>query len=174
MTMKDAIRRWDAKDAEVIEEVYNRFSREPDFVWNLIVFLPDVDLQQGSTWLLKRYLEHKGKLSEEQTSALLSALTNMQHWEAQLHILQCLPFMSIPKKESKRLHDFLRTTIKSERKFVRAWAYGGLIEVGEQFHEFRDSDLEIIANAYKSEGGSICARIRQAARKSLFWTEVIK
>lgn len=173
MTMKTAIHNWDYKDVEFIEAIYFQFSGDNDFIEKLIEFFSHVDLQRGSTWLFKRYLEQKGTLSEEQVSALLSSLNLMQHWEAQLHILQCLPYLIIPKKESAKLHNVLLATINSEHKFVRAWSYGGLIELGEQYPEFRADDLKIIKKAYKNESGSVCARIRQAIKKRPFWSDIL-
>jgi hypothetical protein len=112
MTMKAAIQEWDNKNAEDIEAVYMQFSGDNDFTENLIEFLPDKGLQRGTTWLIKRHFEQKGTLSEEKVSTLISSLNMMQHWEAQLHILQCLPYLVIPEKDSKRLHDFLLVAIK--------------------------------------------------------------
>lgn len=171
--MKTAIENWDGKDVDVIQSIYDQFSNDEKFAARLLEYLPVLNLQRGSTWLIKRYLENKGVLSESQVYSLLSKSSIMQHWEAQLHVLQCLPFVKIPKKVSDIVYDFLKSAIKSDRKFVRAWCYGGLIELSEQHIEYRENCRKIVLKGYRSEGGSIGARIRQATKKRPYWIEVL-
>ncbi len=173
MTLKTDIANWDAKDVSVIQSVYDQYSESESFADQLINMLMDEPVQRGATWLIKLFLENKNVMTEGQVALLLDALPVMNHWEAQLHILQCLPYVKIPEKNVGAVHRNIMDITTSDAKFVRAWAYGGLIEVSEQYREYREKSRKIIQKAYSSEAGSICARIRQASKKRPYWQEIL-
>ena len=100
MSFKQEIASWDGKSASDIGAIYSRHSDDDTFVLKLIEFSLQTDLQKGATWLLKRYLENNRKLTASEIAALFKRLPELEQWEAKLHMLQCIPYVSsIRKKE---------------------------------------------------------------------------
>lgn len=172
MTLKTDIANWDAKQVEVIQAIYDKYSADERFTHSLVAMLNDPKAQRGATWLLKHHIENKHPLPSKHVTQLLRALEIMEHWEAKLHILQCLPFVEISAECADKLHNILKTFTQSDQKFVRAWAYGGLIELSEQYTDYREDSRKIVKKAYDHEAGSVCARIRQASKKRPYWQNI--
>ena len=76
-----------------------------------------------------------------------------------LHLLQCLHYLSIPDEDRVVLEQFLDACVRSEKKFVRAWAYSGYHELALRFPQYRDAVDGMLARAAGSESASVRARI---------------
>ena len=96
MTLASAIAAWDGKSADDIESVGEAHSGAATYLSELVEHAVREDLQRGATWLLLAALRGGRKLSEAQERALLSDLSPIQDWETRLHVLQSLPYLTIP------------------------------------------------------------------------------
>ena len=159
-TLSGEIAAWDGKSAAVLQSTYERHSAEEGFVATILAHISDVELQRAATWLLKKYLEVGNSLSVAGCRAVLGMLSGQEHWEAKLHILQCLPYLDISEDDSVGVEQFLDACLESERKFVRAWAYNGFNELALHFPRYRDEVDRMLARAGESESASVRARIR--------------
>jgi len=164
-TLSEEIASWDGKSAAVLQATYERHSAEMGFVATILAHISDVESQRAATWLLKRHLEAGNSLSVAGCRTVLGRLSVQEHWEAKLHILQCLPYLDIPEDDIVGLEQFLEACLESERKFVRAWAYNGLNELALRFPRYREKVDGMLARAGESESASVRARIRNMRKR---------
>lgn len=151
---------WDGRSTAALQSIHERHSVEEDFVAAILVHLADANLQWGATWLLKRHLELGNPLSAPECRSILGSLSAQQDWESKLHLLQCLPHLTIAHEDRAGLERFLEACVRSDRKFVRAWAYSGYNELALRFPQYREAVDGMLARAAASESASVRARIR--------------
>ena len=150
----------DGKSAAALQSTYERHRTEEDFVATILAKVADAESQRAATWLLKKHVEAGNSLSAADCRTVFGVLPCQDHWESKLHILQCLPYLDIGEDDCAGLENFLRACIRSERKFVRAWAYNGFNELAMRFAQYREEVDGMLARAAESEAASVRARIR--------------
>jgi hypothetical protein len=160
MGLQQDLKSWDGKSKDDIETVFFHHQHDPDLVANLILHLSDHTLQAAASWLLKRYLESGQKLNQKQIKTIYSRLPLLEHWQAKLHILQCMSYMPIDKETIDCVYPFLRTHLTDDNKFVRAWSYHGFYELARQHPEYYDETRQYFDMALQDEAPSVRARIR--------------
>ena len=151
---------WDGKSTAALQSIYRRHGADEDFVATTLVLVADVNLQRAATWLLKRHLKLGNPLPADECRSILGSLSRQQDWESKLHLLQCLPYLSIADEDRVGLEQFLDACVRSDKKFVRAWAYSGLGELALRFPQYRETVEGMLARAGASETASVRARIR--------------
>ncbi|WP_298862440.1 hypothetical protein [uncultured Gimesia sp.] len=168
MSLQQEIAVWNGKSVEDLEEIYERHGSETGVGVELVLLLKEPALQRGVSWLLKRYLEEGkgGALSTDDLNRVFESLSDLEEWESKLHLLQSLPFLTIGKRNVKRVESFLRGCVESENKFVRAWAYNGFYELALQHPKYQTEVDQILGHAMQDEAASVKARIRNI-RKDL-------
>ncbi len=165
MSIPLEIAEWDGKSAYGIAEIFDRHHQDGSFVSGLIKLVGNSSSQKGATWLLKRYLESKGKISSIEVNGIFGALADLEGWESKLHILQCLPFLGIGKSNKIEVESFLRDCLTGSNKFVRAWAYNGFYELAVQYPEYEKEAKQFFEMAMRDEAPSVKARIRNIMKK---------
>ena len=158
--LSEEIGSWDGKSTAVLQSIYERHSAEEDFVATVLAHVADVESQRAATWLLKKHLEAGNSLSAADCRTVMGALSDQDHWESKLHVLQCLPYLELREDDCAGLENFLDACIRSEKKFVRAWAYNGFNELSIRFPRYREQVDGMLARAADSEAASVRARIR--------------
>jgi hypothetical protein len=165
MSFESDVRGWDGKSAAAIEQVYTRASSEPTFVPDMMALIREPDAQLGASWLLKKHLENGNEIKATEAASLFQSLHRLKHWEARLHVLQCLSRIRVPSRFRRKTETFLRSCLEEENKFVRAWAYSGLYELAAQFPQYRVEVGELLEAALDSEAASVKARVRKCLAK---------
>ena len=165
MTLEHEIAAWDGKSAADIEEIYLQYANAQTFVAELISLIAQDAAQTGATWLLKRYLEDGWPIGQTAVNQIYQHLPQQTHWEAKLHLLQCLPVLSIAPSVTKSVHHFLDTCVVDPNKFVRAWAYNGFYELARQHPQFQPEARQRLTAALQEEAASVKARIRNIFKK---------
>ena len=165
MALSEEIASLDGNSAAALQSTYERHCAEEGFVATILGHVADAELQRAATWLLKKHLEAGNSLGPFGCRAVFGALSVQDHWESKLHILQCLPYLDIPENESAGLERFLEACLKSDNKFVRAWAYSGFNELSLRFPRYRDRVDGMLARAGESEAASVRARIRNIRKR---------
>ncbi len=155
------IGQWDGKSAAAIGAVYDQFGDDPAFAATLVDLCALPPLQKGATWLLKRHLEQGNALDDAQTAQLFAQLGELKHWASQLHVLQSLPYLTIPASQKAAVEAFVRAGLMQRKTFVRAWAYNGLYELAVRYPEYRAEAEEAFVQALQEESASVKARIRR-------------
>jgi hypothetical protein len=167
MSLRDEIASWDEKDAVAIGNVYHRYSSDDSFLADVVSLLPEPPLQRGATWLLKHHFEvDGGEIDSNLAQQIYGEVTGLQHWESRLHVLQCMQYLPIPKRNLKTVERFVRDGLVDEIKFVRAWAYNGFGELARQYPKYRDEAQRLCENALLHEtAGSVKARVRRVLKQ---------
>ena len=165
MSIEQEIMAWDGKSADDIRVVYKAYREQPGFADTIINLTDDEHYQKGATWLLKAWLESGNKLKKSQIAKIYGLLNKLRHWEAKLHLLQCIPFMPIETTDRKSIDTFLRATLTDANKFVRAWSYNGFYELAAQHPEYKEEVKKFFEMAMRVEAPSVKARIRIIMKK---------
>lgn len=165
MGIKQEIINWDGKSSHDITAIYDLYSKQDLFSSKLIEFTQQPELQKGATWLLKHHLECGWKIPTKEITKIYKLLPNLEHWEAKLHILQCIPYMPINKTSNKHVELFLRKCLLDNNKFVRAWAYNGFYLLSVQHPTYQQETQQLFELAMKDEAASVKARIRNIMKK---------
>lgn len=160
MSIEQALAVWDGKSADDIRAIYEFYLKEAKFIDSIVNLTKTESYQNGSTWLLKAWLEDGNRLDGHQIKAIYNCLDNLCRWEAKLHLLQSIPFMPIDHPEKKHVDRFLRLTLIDTNKFVRAWSYNGFYELAKQHPEYISEAKQFFDMAMRDEAPSVKARIR--------------
>ncbi len=160
-TLDNALSQCDASSADELSLIYARFHDDKKFVGNLLSLLASPQTELATSWLIKRYLEDGGTLSDKQVKKLVKMANDFKHWPSTLHFLQSLPMLTIPGDVSEKLHAYLMQKLQEKNKFIRAWAYGGFHILGQQHENFRSEAEAILDLAMQDEAPAVKARIRR-------------
>lgn len=170
-----ALRRFDGKHSEplvsVADDIISSGGRFDELL--AIAEQDDVKLQVAATWVLKRCCGNGISFGPQTTNGLIELLSRVSHWEAQLHLLQIIPSLTIPPDKISKLWRTLIELTDDPNNFVRAWSYNLLAEIGNQQSRRRKKVLELLESAEQDKAASVRARIRQI-RKRLPWTRTIE
>ena len=165
MDLQQDIKCWDGKSKDDIETIFFRHQHEPDFVTNLILYLNDLTLQAAASWLLKRYLESGKQIHQKQIKTIYLQLPQLAHWQAKLHILQCMSHLPIDSESKDSIYPFVRRHLSDDNKFVRAWSYHGMYELARQHPEYHNETQQYFDMALHDEAPSVRARIRNLLKQ---------
>ena len=156
---------WDGRSVAALLSTYERHCAEEDFVATILLHIADADSQRAATWLMKKHLEAGNSLSAVECRAIIGRLSAQHHWLSELHLLQCLPYLSILEEDSADIEKFLDACVESDKKFVRAWAYNGFNELSLRFPRYREMVDGMLARVSKTETASVRARIRNIRKR---------
>lgn len=160
MNIEQEIKSWDGKSSSDILSIYDRHKGHHGFARKIIELSQKAEYQTAATWLLKHYLESDQNLAAKEVKKLFKALSTLKSWGSKLHVLQCIPYMSIGRSQKKDVEAFLRLCLSDSNKFVRAWAYNGFYELACQHSEYKEEAKLFLELAMKEEAPSVKARIR--------------
>lgn len=168
MSLMADITDWKSSTAAAMLSVYSKYSNDSRFIKTLIEALTIPACQRAASWLIKHYLEDKQHnqphhFSAEFCNSFYASVSVLQHWEAKLHILQCMEKINIPEHQKQNVYSFLQQCATSDNKFVRAWAYSGLQVFASRFTDVEANVYEQLKSAYESEkAASVKVRLRKA------------
>ncbi len=156
---------WDGKSSDDIQKIYCQHENSFSFIDDIVTMIVSATEEKAATWMLKHYLEKGNALSAEQVHSVYHSLRKLTLWEAQLHILQCMPYMPVQNRDKNVVDAFIRKNLISDNKFVRAWAYNGLYELTVYFPELTEEVKQLFSMALRDEAASVKARIRNIMKK---------
>lgn len=160
MTLRAAIAACDSKSTSELQEVFEQHETLVDLIPNLAKFSEDPKLEIAATWLIKRAVD-KGHRPDSETEARILRLLPVAHtWQARLHVLQCIPKLTISKAVQTDIARTLYRLSKDRNNFIRAWAYSGLFYLSEQHRQHRARVDSILHRARQSESPAVKARLR--------------
>lgn len=155
---------WDMKSSDRIHEIYRRHSEDTGFLAESIRLTGSAVHQRGATWLLKHHVvDGAATIPPKDVADLCAVLPTLDHWEAKLHVLQCLSVLPVSESEAGRVHHFLELCLGEEAKFVRAWAYSALHHLAVRFPDYRAGTTAALEAALRQEtSAAVKVRIRKA------------
>jgi hypothetical protein len=159
------LRKWDGKKVGFLEEIYEERAEDGMF-WEKIVFLAEQekDLQKAATWLIKHHYDLRNELPQKIINQLLVMCNDLESWEAQLHVLQLLPFVAIAQDYMQIVEYFVRTSLQSKHKFVRAWTFQGFFEIVKIIPEYAQELYRLCQEALPTESASVQSKLRKVIR----------
>ena len=157
-----ALRSFDGRDAEQGNRIVEANEPTTELFRELLdrIGKGDRDQQSGGTWLIKAYLEHGARLDRALVGQLGGILEKLSDWEGQLHVCQCVRFLSVPQRNTGQFARFLRSCMNSEIKFLRAWAYDAFFRLGQQHPRFAEEVQLLLDQAARDPAPSVRARVR--------------
>ncbi len=162
--LSQALQAWDDKTTSKLGEMYPHYSNHPEFPGWLIALLKQQTTEVGASWLLKHHLEQGGQLSNSEINSFMSSYHQFTFWSSRLHWLQSLPYFKIARRHIDKIEALLRYAISDDNKFVRAWAYNGLVHLAVSFEDLREEVLSLCELALNDESASVKSRIRNAVK----------
>ncbi len=144
-----------------LELLYSVHNKSDTFVTDILYQLKRAQTEKQASWLLKKYFGTQENISHQLNDEVLQAMLIVQHWEAQLHLLQTLPYLTIPKSTAPIIKKHLLSLTENNNKFIRAWAYNGLHVLQSQYPQYRYDIMPRLKKALLDESPSVQARIRQ-------------
>ncbi|MGP1272939.1 MAG: hypothetical protein ACTS22_06365 [Phycisphaerales bacterium] len=164
MTLRTDILAWDGRSADDIAAVFDRHAGSRGFAGRLIGLAEAPALERGATWLLKRALERGDiTLTADQAQSFYAMARSLSDWGACLHLMQCVPFVPIPRASAPALARMLDRLLSDRRAIVRAWAYWGYHELALAHPRYRAEAESLLRDATESESaGSVRVRVRLA------------
>lgn len=165
MNIHKLIASWDGKSTDELGEIYCNYNMQSDFIKEIVGLIEEVSYQKGAIWLLKKWLESDNQLEDRFIRSIYGSLPVLDCRESKLHILQCIPYMPIKPECKGAVESFLRVTLTSSNKFVRAWSYNGFYELALQYPEYVEETKQFFELALRDEAASVKARIRNIMKK---------
>lgn len=167
MVLRDILLAWDGKKTEPLQAAFEAGQADPEFMPSLVFFLGEETLQPAASWLLKRGVE-QGELPDPAlTELLLGFLPICRHWATRLHLLQILPYLTLPQSRKVEVETFVRDAMADKNKFVRAWSYSGFYHLAVCFPEYREALPSLLERGLAEEAASVKARIRRLLKQGL-------
>lgn len=170
MNLADDIVAWDSKDITHISRVYAACYQHPESIASLITLTASEPHQDGATWLFKHAIDEGDLIPEAiepdlivEFCASLKVLTN---WPAQLHALQILTAVPIPRKCTPLVEDFARACMTSKKTFVRAWSYTTLSRATQHDPKKHAKTIKLLNDTLSDDTtpASVKARIRNTLK----------
>jgi len=178
---------WDGKTVEELADLYAIYHQNPEFDTLLNECLKSLDptVQIAGSWMLKYHIEEGGlkkytkmrlkgksirnpetelKLSKY-LSILIQNIKAESPWEVKLHLFQVLRYIEIGSDDEESLKAIVDIGLKSDKKFVRAWAYDGLYRLMLQYPKYENEFEKVISQALAKESGAVMARIRNILKE---------
>ncbi|MDF9794877.1 hypothetical protein OKW21_000140 [Catalinimonas alkaloidigena] len=160
-SLQQVLSDWEGKKVDMLKRAYQKYHDQPFFVEEILSSLNSEAEQKAASWLLKHHLEQAYSLSSKEILTLTHHLQHISGWESRRHLLQILPLIDIPKEAQLAVEDFVRESLPSDNKFVRAWAIQGMYELSRQRPELQKEVYFLCEKAMQTEAASVKARVRK-------------
>ena len=85
-----------------------------------------------------------------------------------MHVLQMMDTLDVPSELAAPLMDALAAQASGANTFIRAWSIHGATALADQHPAYRDSALDLLAQAEQDAAPSVRARLRKT-RQAFDW-----
>ncbi len=170
MTLAHDIAQWDSKDARAIKRVYANHYEQQGFHESLLLLFPSIEHQDGATWLFKHAIDEGDLVPEsidpKHIKGMCASLDALETWASQLHVLQILSVVPIPKSCTDPIESFARSCMSSKKSFVRAWSYSALFAATRTDPKKHKKTITLLESTLNdgSAPASVKARIRNVLK----------
>ncbi|WPP53048.1 hypothetical protein [Catalinimonas niigatensis] len=161
LTLQQVLSGGEEQQVATLKSIYRQQQGREYFVRDLLSLLGMETYQKAASWLLKHHIEQGNALTDQEMWVLAENMQPTYGWESRLHLLQILPFITIPPDAQLRVEDFVRASLSSANKFVRAWAIQGLYELSHGRPDLQREVSFLCEKAMQTEAPSVKARVRK-------------
>lgn len=156
-----ALLAWDGKYMAYLSGLYDQQMEKEVFFEDITeLFVQVPSLQKATSWLFNHHYEQKGQLKASMIERIYGNCGKLKDWEAILHVLQLLPFITLAMEQVETVELFIRKQVKHPNKMVRAWALNGLHVLMKYVPELKEELAFQCEQALYSEAPSVQARAR--------------
>jgi len=165
--LRNRLADYDGRAVTLLGETEAAFGAESGYLDALITLASEAQghIASGATWLLKSALEQGRSLSGQQVAALSAelhgGLSGDAAWDVQLHICQCVQYLTIPTGSAAEFAVWLEPLLGHRRPFLRAWSLDALFRLSQQHSAYRSDFDAALAVAEQDEAASVRARARK-------------
>lgn len=164
--LKQQLLNWDGVHIGYLLDIYVNIKNDLYSFDEIIdYYLLETELQKVTSWLIKHHYDTKNQLTESQIEKILSASNRLKDWEGQLHILQLIPKFNIDKNIASKIKSFVRKSMTSEKKFVKAAAYEAYFEIVKCIPELLSEFKLLCEESLVKESASIRSKIKKILLK---------
>lgn len=160
--LRRSLKAFDGNAVSMLSETRARLSDAPGYLPALIALFADTEgyISRGATWLWLDHLKAGGTATPEDWAAISDQLGPITDWQAVLHVLQSVDFLTDVPSDSTPFSDFARRHLKHKRPFVRAWALNALCRLAALDPSLTTEATKAHADALNDPAASVRARAR--------------
>lgn len=164
--LEDALRDYDGKHADVLKELRDDVAPKAAVLRQAVKLAlhGDAHIAQGATWLLWAWLTRGAQLTVSTNSLLVASLAQMQDKWVLLHVVRCLPLMTISSAETKPCLAFLQRCLAGELPFLRAWAVDSLHRLALEHEQHAGVARRALENCAEDPAPSVRKRVQKILR----------
>ena len=161
--LEDALGDYDGKHADVLKELRDEITPNAPVLRQAVKLAlhDDERIAQGATWLLWAWLTGGAGLTPSTNSLLVASLARMQDKWVLLHVVRCLPLMTIPPSEAKPCVAFLQRCLAGKLPFLRAWAVDSLHRLALQHPCYADVSRQALEAGAEDPAPSVRKRVQK-------------
>ncbi len=148
-------------DRDKLRLIYRQHAGRKALVGQMLTAVAQLQTQIAGCWLIKHHLRKQQVLSSVQTRQLLQLLEQLQTWQAQSQVLQCMQYLNIPEACQRPTEQFIRQHLSASNTFVRAWAYDAFYRLASQYPEYMPEAQQLLEMGMRDEPAAVKARIKQ-------------
>lgn len=162
--LREELSAYDGRSSTILSEISVKYRRKMGFHSDLITLAFDKvpTISEGATWILKAELEEGCVLPPPDVERLASRLSEVQAWQAQLHICQSIRYLLVPKKSAQSIEKWLKKVLETRRPFLRAWS----VDAYCRLHGSSSKKTKFLLDRMEEdEAASVRARVRNLRRE---------
>ncbi len=97
---------------------------------------------------------------------MCASLDALETWASQLHVMQILSVVPIPKSCTDTIESFARSCMSSKKSFVRAWSYSALFAATRTDPKKHKKTITLLESTLNDDSApaSVKARIRNVLK----------
>ena len=153
---------FDGNAVSMLSEIRARFGTSTDFKPALIGLFAETEghISRGATWIWLDHLKAGGTATREDWAAINDQLDQITDWQAVLHVLQSVDFLTELPANTRALSAFASRHLSHKRPFVRAWALNALCRLAALDPSLTAEAIQAHADALNDPAASVRARAR--------------
>ncbi|MBT8459286.1 MAG: hypothetical protein HKP37_06460 [Boseongicola sp.] len=161
--LRNSLEEYDGKSPTILSEIATLQRGRKTFLPDLVTLAsdPQGSIADGATWILGSELKAGETLAVQEVHRLLSSLTDIVTWQAQLHICQSLRHLSVPPELLPDLISWLTPLLEAKRPFLRTWSMDALCSL---WGTSPDTDA-LLTRMETDDAASVLARARALRRE---------
>lgn len=165
-TLKEAYLNWDGTHIGYLKTLYQESIDDASFIPHTIALLEaDQRVEVPGSWVVKHHVEHGNSLNPIEVDQLVRCLGALHYWQAQLHLLQIIPMISLTEEQAERLEPVVRKYLSSDRAFVKASAFAAYFEIVKRFPELKNEFRLLCEDSLERVSASVKVKIRRILKQ---------
>jgi hypothetical protein len=164
--LKKLLQNWNQNQVEELKTLYTEQHLNPEFMTSIVeLFIEERTLEISASWLIKQHYDNKGILNSDQLEQVMGRLSQLNHWESELHLLQIIPKLELSPRLVEILEPELGSRLQSKYTFVRASAFAAYAEIVAYIPELKTEFKAKCLLAAEHEKPSVMVKINRIISK---------